>query len=78
RVAKERAGKVAWVMGVATSSLDLHSLSQFGAAINSRADQLGASVVVSMVERRGVEACKAAVLNLLSHRVSGLVINYPL
>ena len=48
------------------------------AAIKSRADQLGASVVVSMVERSGVEACKAAVHNLLAQRVSGLIINYPL
>ena len=29
---------------------------------------LGASVVVSMVERSGVEACKAAVHNLLAQR----------
>ncbi|HBX7586582.1 TPA: lac repressor, partial [Klebsiella pneumoniae] len=42
------------------------------------ADQLGASVVVSMVERSSVEACKAAVHNLLAQRVSGLIINYPL
>ncbi|WP_407943278.1 hypothetical protein [Mangrovicoccus ximenensis] len=31
-----------------------------------------------MVERSGVEACKAAVHNLLAQRVSGLIINYPL
>lgn len=31
-----------------------------------------------MVERSGVEACKAAVHNLLSQRVTGLIINYPL
>ena len=56
----------------------LHAPSQIVAAIKSRADQLGASVVVSMVERSGVEACKAAVHNLLAQRVSGLIINYPL
>ena len=31
-----------------------------------------------MVERSSVEACKAAVHNLLAQRVSGLIINYPL
>jgi hypothetical protein len=36
--------------------------------------QLGASVVVSMVERSSVEACKAAVHNLLGN-ASGLIIN---
>lgn len=56
----------------------LHAPSQIVAAIKSRADQLGASVVVSMVERSGVEACKAAVHNLLAQRVGGLIINYPL
>ncbi len=61
-----------------TSSLALHAPSQIVAAIKSRADQLGASVVVSMVERSGVEACKAAVHNLLAQRVGGLIINYPL
>jgi DNA-binding LacI/PurR family transcriptional regulator len=52
--------------------------SQIVAAIKSRADQSGASVVIAMVERSGVEACKAAVHNLLSQRVTGLIINYPL
>ncbi|MBL9242640.1 LacI family DNA-binding transcriptional regulator, partial [Escherichia coli] len=70
--------KQSLLIGVATSSLALHAPSQIVAAIKSRADQLGASVVVSMVERSGVEACKAAVHNLLAQRVSGLIINYPL
>lgn len=69
RVAQQLAGKQSLLIGVATSSLALHAPSQIVAAIKSRADQLGASVVVSMVERSGVEACKAAVHNLLAHRV---------
>ena len=78
RVAQQLAGKQSLLIGVATSSLALHAPSQIVAAIKSRADQLGASVVVSMVERSSVEACKAAVHNLLAQRVSGLIINYPL
>ncbi|WP_406549596.1 LacI family DNA-binding transcriptional regulator (plasmid) [Cronobacter malonaticus] len=78
RVAQQLAGKQSLLIGVATSSLALHAPSQIVAAIKSRADQLGASVVVSMVERSGVEACKAAVHDLLAQRVSGLIINYPL
>ena len=51
RVAQQLAGKQSLLIGVATSSLALHAPSQIVAAIKSRADQLGASVVVSMVER---------------------------
>lgn len=61
-----------------TANLALHAPSQIVAAIKSRADQSGASVVIAMVERSGVEACKAAVHNLLSQRVTGLIINYQL
>jgi DNA-binding LacI/PurR family transcriptional regulator len=49
RVAQQLAGKQSLLIGVATSSLALHAPSQIVAAIKSRADQLGASVVVSMV-----------------------------
>ena len=52
RVAQQLAGKQSLLIGVATSSLALHAPSQIVAAIKSRADQLGASVVVSMVRRR--------------------------
>lgn len=55
RVAQQLAGKQSLLIGVATSSLALHAPSQIVAAIKSRADQLGASVVVSMVERSGVD-----------------------
>lgn len=48
RVAQQLAGKQSLLIGVATSSLALHAPSQIVAAIKSRADQLGASVVVSM------------------------------
>lgn len=66
------------LIGVATPSPTLRAPSQVVAVIKSHADQLGASVVVSMVERSGVEACKVAVHNLLAQRVSGLIVNYPL
>lgn len=78
RVAQQLAGKQTQLIGVATANLALHAPSQIVAAIKSRADQSGASVVISMVERNGVDACKAAVHNLLAQRVSGLIINYPL
>lgn len=78
RVAQQLAGKQTQLIGVATANLALHAPSQIVAAIKSRADQSGASVVISMVERSDVDACKAAVHNLLAQRVSGLIINYPL
>lgn len=78
RVAQQLAGKQTPLIGVATANLALHAPSQIVAAIKSRADQSGASVVIAMVERSGVDACKAAVHNLLSQRVTGLIINYPL
>lgn len=78
RVAQQLAGKQMPLIGVATSNLALHAPSQIVAAIKSRADQSGASVVIAMVERHGVDACKAAVHNLLAQRVTGLIINYPL
>lgn len=78
RVAQQLAGKQTPLIGVVTANLALHAPSQIVAAIKSRADQSGASVVIAMVERSGVEACKAAVHNLLSQRVTGLIINYPL
>ncbi|MDR9891517.1 LacI family DNA-binding transcriptional regulator [Pseudenterobacter timonensis] len=78
RVAQQLAGKQTPLIGVATANLALHAPSQIVAAIKSRADQSGASVVIAMVERSGAQACKEAVYNLLSQRVSGLIINYPL
>ncbi|EHM2229531.1 LacI family DNA-binding transcriptional regulator [Salmonella bongori] len=78
RVAQQLAGKQSPLIGVATSNLALHAPSQIVAAIKSRADQSTASVVIAMVEQTGVEACKAAILNLLAQRVTGLIINFPL
>ncbi len=78
RLAQQLAGKQTPLIGVATANLALHAPSQIVAAIKSRADQSGASVVIAMVERNGIDACKAAVHNLLSQRVTGLIINYPL
>lgn len=73
RVAQQLAGKQSLLIGVATSSLALHAPSQIVAAIKSRADQLGASVVVSMVERSGVEACKAALAKEYKAQVKQLI-----
>lgn len=78
RVAQQLAGKQTPLIGVVTANLALHAPSQIVAAIKSRADQSGASVVIAMVERSGMQACKSAVHNLLSQRVTGLIINYPL
>ncbi|ENU6470426.1 MULTISPECIES: LacI family DNA-binding transcriptional regulator [Salmonella] len=76
--AQQLAGKHVPLIGVATTNLALHAPSQIVAAIKSRADQSGASVVIAMVERNGVEACKIAVHNLLARRVTGIIINFPL
>ncbi|EJE5205126.1 LacI family DNA-binding transcriptional regulator [Salmonella enterica] len=76
--AQQLAGKRVPLIGVATANLALHAPSQIVAAIKSRADQAGASVVIAMVERNGVEACKIAVHNLLARRVTGIIINFPL
>lgn len=78
RVAQQLAGKQTSLIGVATANLALHAPSQIVAAIKSRADRFGVNVVISMVERSGVEACKSAIHNLLAQRVTGLIINYPL
>lgn len=78
RVAQQLAGKQTSLIGVATANLALHAPSQIVAAIKSHADTSGTSVVIAMVERNSVEACKTAVHNLLAQRVTGLIINYPL
>lgn len=78
RMAQQLAGKQTPLIGVATVNLALHAPSQIVAAIKSRADRSGASVVIAMVERSGVQACVAAVNNLLGQRVSGLIVNFPL
>ena len=76
--AQQLAGKHSPLIGVATINLALHAPSQIVAAIKSRADQSGASVVIAMVESGGVEACVKAVHNLLARRVTGIIINVPL
>ncbi len=70
-------GGETFLIGVATSSLALHAPSQIVAAIKSRAIDWCQRGGVDG-RRSGVEACKAAVHNLLAQRVSGLIINYPL
>ncbi|WP_029685605.1 LacI family DNA-binding transcriptional regulator [Tatumella saanichensis] len=78
RIAQQLAGKQRPLIGVATTHLGLHAPSQIVAAIKSRADQCGASVVIAMIEKSGVDACKTAIINLLAQRVTGLIINFPL
>ncbi|MEH0831931.1 LacI family DNA-binding transcriptional regulator [Pectobacterium cacticida] len=78
RVAQRLAGKQTPLIGVVTANLALHAPSQIVAAIKSRADSYAASVVIAMVERSGLEACKAAIHHLLTQRVTGLIVNYPL
>lgn len=78
RVAQQLAGKVSHTIGLATTNLSLHAPSQIAAAIKSRAGEQQFNVVMSMVEKPGLEACKAAVNALLSQRVDGLIINIPL
>lgn len=78
RVAQQLAGKQSTLIGVLTANLAFHAPSQIVAAIKSRADSIGASVVIAMVERQGVAACKEAIHHLLTQRVTGLIVNYPL
>ncbi len=78
RVAQQLAGKQSQTIGLATTTLSLHAPSQIAAAIKSRAGEQQFNVVISMVEKPGPEACKAAINSLLSQRVDGLIVNIPL
>lgn len=78
RVAQQLAGKLSQTIGLATTNLSLHAPSQIVAAIKSKASELGFHVVISMIDQPSLSASKAAVLNLLSQRVDGLIVNIPL
>lgn len=78
RVAQQLAGKLSQTIGLATTNLSLHAPSQIVAAIKSKASELGFHVVISMIEQPGLDASKSAILNLLSQRVDGLIVNIPL
>lgn len=78
QLAQQLAGKQTPIIGVVTGNLAFHAPSQIVAAIKSRADKLGASIVISMIESGGLDACRTAVKNLLAQRVSALIINYAL
>ncbi|KAA8997684.1 LacI family DNA-binding transcriptional regulator [Affinibrenneria salicis] len=78
RVAQQLAGKLSHTIGLATTHLSLHAPSQIVAAIKSKASEMQFSVVISMIEQPGLEACRAAVNSLLSQRVDGLIVNIPL
>lgn len=78
RMAQQLAGKLSHTLGFATSNLALHAPSQIVAAAKSRAGELQFNVVISMTEQSGLEASKAAVSQLLSQRVDGILVNIPM
>lgn len=78
RMAQQLAGKLSHTLGFATSNLALHAPSQIVAAAKSRASELHFNVVISMTEQSGLEASKAAVSQLLSQRVDGILVNIPM
>lgn len=78
RVAQQLAGKLSHTIGLATTNLSLHAPSQIAAAIKSKAGEMNFNVVISMIERPGLDVCKAAINSLLSQRVDGLIVNIPL
>ncbi len=78
RMAQQLAGKLSHTLGFATSNLALHAPSQIVAAAKSRASSLHFNVVISMTEASGLEASKAAVSQLLSQRVDGILVNIPM
>lgn len=78
RMAQQLAGKLSHTLGFATSNLALHAPSQIVAAAKSRAGELQFNVVISMTEQSGFEACKAAISQLLSQRVDGILVNIPM
>ena len=78
RMAQQLASKLSHTIGFATSNLALHAPSQIVAAAKSRASELHFNVVISMTEQPGPEATKAAVSQLLSQRVDGILVNIPM
>ncbi|QDX98049.1 LacI family DNA-binding transcriptional regulator [Pectobacterium carotovorum subsp. carotovorum] len=78
RVAQQLAGKTITTLGLVTTDLSLHAPSQIAAAIKSTASQLGINIVMSMLSSPDVNSCNNAVNDLLSQRVSGVIVNVPL
>lgn len=78
RVAQQLAGKLSQTIGLATTNLSLHAPSQIVAAIKTQAGGMNFNVVISMIEKPDLAACKTAVNSLLSQRVDGLIVNIPL
>lgn len=78
RVAQQLAGKLSQTIGLATTNLSFHAPSQIVAAIKTQAGRLNFNVVISMIEKPDLAACKTAVNSLLSQRVDGLIVNIPL
>ncbi|MFL9149881.1 LacI family DNA-binding transcriptional regulator [Escherichia coli] len=78
RMAQQLAGKLTHTLGFATSNLALHAPSQIVAAAKSRASELQFNMAIAMTEQPGLEASKAAINQLLSQRVDGILINIPM
>ncbi|MEB5751584.1 LacI family DNA-binding transcriptional regulator [Leclercia adecarboxylata] len=76
RGAQQLAGKRTRTLGLITTDLALHAPSQIASAVKTRAGELGASVLISMVENP--QQCMAALQELLAQRVEGLLVNVPL
>lgn len=78
RGAQQLAGKRTRTLGLMTTDLALHAPSQIASAVKTRAGEAGCATIISMVERHDLSACTAALQELLSQRVDGLLINIPL
>jgi DNA-binding LacI/PurR family transcriptional regulator len=78
RGAQQLAGKRTRTLGLITTDLALHAPSQIASAVKTRAGQAGCGTLISMVERHDLAACQAALQELLSQRVDGLLVNIPL
>nr|WP_318382845.1 LacI family DNA-binding transcriptional regulator [uncultured Enterobacter sp.] len=78
RGAQQLAGKRTRTLGLMTTDLALHAPSQIASAVKTHAGQAGCATLISMVERHDLTACTAALQELLSQRVNGLLVNIPL
>ena len=78
RGAQQLAGKRTRTLGLITTDLALHAPSQIASAVKTRAGQAGCGTLISMVEHHDLAACQAALQELLSQRVDGLLVNIPL
>lgn len=78
RGAQQLAGKRTRTLGLMTTDLALHAPSQIASAVKTRTGQAGGTTLISMVEQHDLATCTAALQELLSQRVEGVLINVPL